>query len=49
MATRMTSRIPVTPETHSELKSAVDTTESVDTYDALLQTWLSEYQEQESA
>jgi len=45
MSTRMTSRIPVTPETHSKLKSAVEASESADTYDALLRAWLTDKQE----
>lgn len=43
MGTRMTSRIPVTPATHTELKQAVDESADADTYDALLQQWLTEF------
>lgn len=42
MATRMTARVPATPETHAELKAERDRRESVETFDALLRELLTE-------
>lgn len=47
MATRVTSRIPVTPETHSELKQAVESSPDTGTYEELLRQWLSEHTNEE--
>lgn len=40
MATKMTARIPTTPETHRALRDLVDQREDVDTYDDLIRTSL---------
>lgn len=40
MATRMTARIPTTPETRKELRGLVDEREDVETYDDLIRSSL---------
>jgi hypothetical protein len=38
MATKMTARIPTTPETRKQLRQEVERRDEVDTYDALLKS-----------
>jgi hypothetical protein len=40
MATKMTARIPTTPETHQQLRNMVKSREEINTYDELLQSEL---------
>ena len=47
MATRVTARIPVTPDLHSDLNQAKDETDASD-FDALLREMLDEYSPDET-
>jgi hypothetical protein len=38
--TRLTARVPTTPETRDELRAEVEARDGVDTYEGLLRRWL---------